>query len=68
MGSFRWIAELFDLDTRAVRRRLFSGARIVLNEIFEAPTPSVSADSAEVAAETIVPVLSASPLEVMVAA
>lgn len=68
MGSFRWIAELFDLDTRAVRRRLFSGARIVLNEIFEAPTPSVSADNAEVAAESIVPVLSASPLEVMVAA
>ena len=33
-GDFRWIAELFDLDTRAVRRRLFSGARIVLGEIF----------------------------------
>jgi hypothetical protein len=28
MGSFRWIAELFDLDARAVRRRLFRGPRI----------------------------------------
>jgi hypothetical protein len=68
MGSFRWIAELFDLDTRAVRRRLFSGARIVLSEIFEAPAPSPSADIAEVSEESIVPVLSASPLEVMFAA
>jgi hypothetical protein len=67
MGSFRWIAELFDLDTRAVRRRLFSGARIVLGEILEAPAPSPSADSPELSAD-IVPVLSASPLEVMFAA
>lgn len=28
MGSFRWIADLFDLDVRAVRRRLFRGPRI----------------------------------------
>ncbi len=28
MGSFRWIADLFDLDARAVRRRLFRGPRI----------------------------------------
>jgi hypothetical protein len=67
MGSFRWIAELFDLDTRAVRRRLFSGARIVLSEILEAPAPSPVADIPEVSAD-IVPVLSASPLEVMFAA
>ena len=68
MGSFRWIAELFDLDTRSVRRRLFSGARIALGEVFEAPAPTPSSDIAAVAEETVVPVLSASPVEVMVAA
>jgi hypothetical protein len=30
MGSFRWIAELFELDAQAVRRRLFAGKRIDL--------------------------------------
>ncbi len=32
MGSFRWIADLFDLDARAVRRRLFRGPRITVGE------------------------------------
>ncbi len=32
MGSFRWIADLFDLDVRAVRRRLFRGPRISVTE------------------------------------
>ena len=44
MGSFRWIAELFELDPCAVRRRLFSGPRIVLNEtIEESARPSAEA-------------------------
>ena len=43
MGSFRWIAELFELDVQAVRKRLFSGAHIDLGEVVEesAPEPSV---------------------------
>lgn len=43
MGSFRWIAELFELDVQAVRKRLFSGAHIDLSEVVEesAPEPSV---------------------------
>ncbi len=32
-GSFRWIAELFNLDARAVRKRLFHGPRIELTEV-----------------------------------
>ena len=36
MGSFRWIAELFDLDARAVRRRLFSGPRIEVGALDQA--------------------------------
>ena len=36
MGSFRWIAELFDLDARAVRRRLFRGPRIEVGALDEA--------------------------------
>ncbi len=35
IGSFRWIAELFELDVQAVRKRLFSGKRISLDESFE---------------------------------
>lgn len=31
MGTFRWIADLFDLDARAVRRRLFRGPRISIS-------------------------------------
>ncbi len=42
MGSFRWIAELFELDVQAVRKRLFSGARIALDTAFEEPAPAVS--------------------------
>ena len=34
-GSFRWIAELFELDVQTVRKRLFSGKRIAVNESFE---------------------------------
>ena len=43
MGSFRWIAELFELDVQAVRKRLFSGARIALDTAFEEPVPAVAA-------------------------
>jgi hypothetical protein len=35
MGGFQWIAELFELDVQAVRKRLFSGRRISLDESFE---------------------------------
>lgn len=48
MGSFRWIAELFELDVQAVRKRLFSGARIALDTSFEEPVPAVSAEIDEV--------------------
>ena len=44
MGSFRWIAELFELDVQAVRKRLFSGARIDLSEVVEEPASSESLD------------------------
>jgi hypothetical protein len=39
MGSFRWIAELFELDVQAVRKRLFSGARIDFGEAIEVSAP-----------------------------
>ncbi len=48
MGSFRWIAELFELDVQAVRKRLFSGARIALDTSFGEPIPAVSAVRDEV--------------------
>jgi hypothetical protein len=35
MGSFRWIADLFDLNARAVRKRLFKGPRIASVEALE---------------------------------
>jgi hypothetical protein len=35
MGGFQWIAELFELDVQAVRKRLFGGKRISLDESFE---------------------------------
>jgi len=70
MGSFRWIAELFDLDARAVRGRLFSGARIVLGEVFGEPAPRASSAVDTASSESIAPVaLAGSPsLDVMVAA
>lgn len=40
MGSFRWIAELFELDAPAVRKRLFSGARIEVGPLDESRTPT----------------------------
>lgn len=42
MGSFRWIADLFDLDARAVRRRLFQGPRIATVETLEESQVGVS--------------------------
>jgi hypothetical protein len=55
MGSFCWIAELFDLDARAVRRRLFSGARIALSEAPEESAPPAESVVAEsVAAASVV--------------
>ena len=42
MGSFRWIADLFDLDARAVRRRLFKGPRIAAIETLEESQVGVS--------------------------
>ena len=69
MGSFRWIAELFDLDARAVRRRLFSGTRIVLNETAEESraTAELGSDTASeaLALEALAQSVS---LDVMVAA
>jgi hypothetical protein len=35
MGGFQWIAELFELEVQAVRKRLFGGKRISLDESFE---------------------------------
>ena len=69
MGSFRWIAELFELDARAVRKRLFSGARIEVGSLDES-TPRASASFDEVSSASIeVSALTASaPLEVMAAA
>jgi len=42
MGSFRWIADLFELDAQAVRKRLFSGKRIDLNDAVEEPAAETS--------------------------
>jgi hypothetical protein len=69
MGSFRWIAELFELDVQAVRKRLFSGARIALDTSFEESAPEVSsvldASSSDIEPATL---QDTPPLEVMVAA
>jgi hypothetical protein len=71
MGSFRWIAELFDLDARAVRRRLFSAARIALDDTAEEAKPQdtsiVDAASFEAIAAEVLAQASSS-LEVMAAA
>ena len=66
MGSFRWIAELFDLDVRAVRRRLFSGARIEVGS-FDEPRAAVvdEVSRATLAPAAIAPV---APVDVMAAA
>jgi hypothetical protein len=74
MGSFKWIAELFELDVQAVRKRLFSGARIALDTAFEESIPAVSAviddpASDDVSSADLGPALAASQtLEPMVAA
>jgi hypothetical protein len=47
MGSFRWIAELFELDVQAVRKRLFSGAHIVLDTSAQAAVAPVAAIAVE---------------------
>ncbi len=44
MGSFRWIAELFELDVQAVRKRLFNGARIDLDAVVEEVVPAASSE------------------------
>jgi hypothetical protein len=73
MGSFRWIAELFDLDVRLVRKRLFSGPRIEMGSLDEArPHPSAPVRAAidDVSRATTAPAASANsvPVEVMAAA
>ncbi len=74
MGSFRWIAELFELDAQAVRKRLFNGARINLSETFADNADEASATVVDTALEAVStpnlePVLAATPpLDVMVAA
>ena len=71
MGSFCWIAELFDLDPRAVRRRLFNGPRIVFGEALEESAPRASADTGtdSTSAECIAPAaLAPPPPDVMAAA
>jgi hypothetical protein len=69
MGSFRWIAELFELDVQAVRKRLFSGARIALDVSFEDSAPEVSPSIDDEPPLVIEPALEGSRLlEVMVAA
>jgi hypothetical protein len=45
MGSFRWIAELFELDARAVRKRLFSGVHIDLGAVSDSIPPLASSES-----------------------
>src|SRR5208282_4648129 len=70
-GSFRWIADLFELDAQAVRKRLFGGARIELSEAFEESAPMASsATDDDVSASSIEPEVLAelTPLEVMAAA
>jgi hypothetical protein len=70
MGSFRWIAELFELDVQAVRKRLFRGARIDLGEASEqsAPRASGAIDAEPVPSGSIEPAVFAVSLEVMFAA
>jgi hypothetical protein len=70
MGSFRWIAELFELDAQAVRKRLFSGSRIHLNESSSDSLPQPSPARAEVAHSAIesAAFIAPMPLEVMFAA
>jgi hypothetical protein len=69
MGSFRWIAELFDLDPRAVRRRLFSGARIVLGDApEEAPRAASARDDAASESLALAMLAQSSLLDVMAAA
>ena len=73
MGSFRWIAELFDLDVQAVRKRLFSGARISLGDPTESTSrPSISGSTADAdsALETVenIPIVESPSLDVMFAA
>jgi hypothetical protein len=45
VGGFRWIAELFELDVQAVRKRLLSGKRISLDESFEESSPELLGES-----------------------
>ena len=45
VGGFRWIAELFELDVQAVRKRLLSGIRISLDESFEDFSPELLCES-----------------------
>ena len=76
MGSFCWIAELFELDVQAVRKRLFTGARIALDASFEGsvPEPSPAMDGMAMddgpPAASIEPAaqVESSPIEVMFAA
>ena len=70
MGSFRWIAELFELDPRAVRRRLFSATPIVLGEALGESAPPTARVADDARSESIVAAVlpDAPSLDVMVAA
>ena len=70
MGSFRWIAELFELDPQAVRKRLFSGVRIALEVTFEESLPEVSGvvDDPPLASAEPIAAMEAASIEVMFAA
>jgi hypothetical protein len=75
MGSFRWIADLFELDVQAVRKRLFSGSCIDFGEIIEESVPQASSTIEDVAIDDVstpniepATLTGSAPLEVMVAA
>lgn len=71
MGSFRWIAELFELDPRAVRKRLFSGVHIDLGAASDSIPPVATSESeVETSASSInlAALKGPVPIEAMVAA
>ena len=54
-GSFQWIAGLFELDVQAVRKRLFSGKRISLDDSFETSSPGLVARSLALLQKRVAP-------------
>jgi hypothetical protein len=71
MGSFRWIAELFELDPQAVRKRLFRGSRIDLAATSEESIPPSAASEVDEASPSGIELAAfkvSAPVEAMVAA